>query len=207
MLKNNLESPETLEALTLALDAYNKYAKKTPEGANWDWYQQGYANGEFAFLPEYANLATNLVNMGMALEDIGYVAMPMGPSADHYIGWVADNVYAIPACYDADRAWKVAFAYNLYTADIPGFENNDNWKSGYYNKFGDMRDVDESLQVIMDGAALRFDAIVAGMEIYRDLTWDLGTANKSADGSVETPAQSAERIRPLWEEDIANANK
>lgn len=204
MLYNDLESPETIYALTYAVGLRDKYHKPQPEGAEWDWYKASFYNAEAAFLPDCAYFAGDL--MKNMTDEYGCIVFPKGPSADEYVSWTADNVFAIPSCYDADRAWKIAFVYDLYTADIPGFEENDNWKASYYNNFYDIESVDETLELVMKGARVKFESVVAGIELGSDLLWNLGYTALD-DGSIETPAQAAERIRELWNSDIAEANK
>ena len=64
-------------------------------------------------------------------DDFGFVCFPKGPNATDYRNCYTDNVYAIPACYDADKAWKIAFALNVYTDPVPGYEDYNDRLSGY----------------------------------------------------------------------------
>lgn len=47
---------------------------------------------------------------------------------DHYVNYAKDNVFVIPSCYDEDKAWKLAFAYNLYTDPVPGMRTTKHGK-------------------------------------------------------------------------------
>ena len=65
-------------------------------------------------------------------DEFGFVCFPMGPRMDHYVNYAKDNVFVIPSCYDEDKAWKLAFAYNLYTDPVPGYEGLRSMESGLY---------------------------------------------------------------------------
>ena len=139
---NDLESDETMEALNWALNLITNYEMVYPEDAEWDYTYTAFANGEAAFTVAEAYNAGNWTDMQ---DDYGFVCFPMGPKATDYTNCYNDNVYAIPACYDADRAWKIAFAYNLFTEPVPGYEDYAAWKSDYYKNFRDTESVDLTL--------------------------------------------------------------
>lgn len=48
---------------------------------------------------------------------------PKGLQTSDYVNVWSDNPTAIPSCYDADRVWKIAFAFNLWTDPVPGYED------------------------------------------------------------------------------------
>lgn len=116
------------------------------DGDNWDYAYGAFERAEAAMIvcEEYM---VGTYNETMA-DDFGFVMFPRGPKVDELTGYSRDNIYAIPSCYDADRTWKIAFAYNLYTEPTPDYEDADDWKMNYYPIFRDERAVDETLELM-----------------------------------------------------------
>lgn len=193
---SNLESEETMEALNWALDMIDKYEMKYPEDAEWDYTYTAFKNGEAVFDCAEAYSAGDWADME---DDFGFVCFPMGPKADDYANCYNDNVYVIPACFDADKAWKLAFAYNLYTEPIPGYEDYEAWKSSYYNNFRDTESVDLTLARMMENGMIDYNLMIPNLDLGEDLMW--GISKES------TPAQQAEKIRNTWAAYLDEANK
>lgn len=131
-------------------------------------------------------------------DDFGFVCFPMGPRMDHYVNYAQDNVFVIPSCYDAEKAWKIAFAFNLYNEPVPGFEDHEGWKDNYYKSFRDTESVDETLAIMVDSGVPMYDKLVNGIDMGPDLFWGISKDN--------TPAQKAESIRNTWQSYIDTAN-
>lgn len=193
---NNVESAETIEALNWALDMIDTYAKVFDSDANWDYAYTAFINGEGAFLPQEAYKAGDFGDME---DDFGFVCFPMGPKMDDYTNCYVDNVYAIPSCYDADKAWKIAFAYNLYTEPIPGYEDYDGTLSTYYSKFRDLEAVDYTIKRMNSNGMVTYHTFIPNLSINADLHWGINKDN--------TPAQKTESIRNTWNAYIEEANK
>lgn len=83
-----------------------------PDGAEWDYWKTAFVNGEGAFIAYDAYASSN--EFKDMKDEYGFVCFPMGSNATDYCNVYKDNPYAIPGCYDADKAWKIAFAFNLY---------------------------------------------------------------------------------------------
>jgi len=195
---NDLESNETMEALTWAVDMWDKYdaSKAYPEDAAWDYWTTAYTNGEACFCS--AELwRSGSFNDAME-DDFGFVCFPKGPQANDYANVCSDNPYAIPACYDAEKAWKVAFAYDIYTEPVPGYEDYEPWKSGFYQSFRDAEAVDLTVSRLMKNGRPAYDALVPGVNTS-DVIWAINKEN--------TPAQQAEVVRPTWAAFLEEANK
>lgn len=193
-----LENPETLEALEFAVDIFNNYKFPYPEGANWDYYKEAFLNGLAVFMPEdgYAGTPGNfLADME---DDFGFVCFPMGPNKSDYTNCWSNNPAAIPGCYDADRAWKIAFAWNLYTDDVPGYEDYEGWKANYYAGFRDTRAVDETAKMLTQNGMVTYDGLIPNMQRGSDLTWGITT------GAVVS--EKVEAIRDTWKSYIDEAN-
>ena len=128
---------------------------------------------------------------------------PKGPRAETYLYAPSDNIMVIPACYDADRAWKIAFAYNLFTNPTPGYTDSDDWKNGYYQKYRDERAVDETIAMMREPEHqfVWYSDMVTGYDLGSQYIWDVYA-------QATTPAEKAESMRGTWQAyiDEANAN-
>lgn len=197
----NLEAAETQEALEWCVDMYNKFDNHDPEGANWDYYKEEFVNGNAAFMveQEYAGTPGNfLADME---DELGFVMFPKGPKYDNYINVWDNNPACIPACYDADKAWKIAFAWNLFTDDVPGYEGYNSYlataRAGVY----DTRAVDETITMMSSAehGTIAYHAIIPNLASGPDLTWSV---TPGADIAALTEA-----ISGTWKAYIDEANK
>lgn len=200
---NNLESAETIEALTWAVRMREAYEMPQPEGSEWNYFIAEFKNGSAVFFTDQVYRAGQ--DMKDMADDFGCIVFPKGPKADDYTGFYEDNVLVIPACYDEDKAWKIAFAYNLYTQPVPGYEDTETWQAGYYGNFRDTESVDLTLARLVEGGELMHHLMVSGIDLGNDLLYSLGYAD--SEGNVYTPAQKAESLREAWNAYIDDANK
>lgn len=197
----NLEAPETQEALEWCVEMYDKYDNHDPEGAEWDYYKEEFVNGNAAFMVDDEYCATP----GNFLEDmedeVGFVMFPKGPSYDNYINVWSNNPAAIPACYDADKAWKIAFAYDLYTEDVPGYEGYNAYLSTARAGVFDERSVDETITMMSeaDHGTVAYHDIIPNLSIGSDLTWSIAPG---ADVAALTEA-----ISGTWQAYVDEANQ
>ncbi|MBR3494743.1 MAG: hypothetical protein IKH38_04880 [Clostridia bacterium] len=181
-----------MEAANWIMDMVSKYEMKAPEGANWDYFDAAFMNGETAIkVAEEYEAGQGLASM---VDDFGFVMFPKGPQAETYVHAPTDNVYVIPANYDAERAWKVAFAYNLFTTPTPGYDDPDAWKTAYYPVFRDERAVDETLAMMADPAhqVEALVSLVPGFDSGNQFCWDVY-------GFAKTPAEKVEEMMPTWQ--------
>jgi hypothetical protein len=196
----NLESAETLEALQWCVDMFTKYDQHDPEGANWDYYQEEWRTGKVAFLvdQEYCAAPGNLFENTDF--EMGFVMFPKGPKASTYVSAWANNSYVIPACYDADRAWKIAFAWNVWTDPAPGYEDFNGYLETASNGNFDERALEETLPMMAESehGTITFHDFVSGVELGPDLTWQIG-ANADVSAVVEG-------CRDKWKACIDDAN-
>ncbi|MBQ3486594.1 MAG: hypothetical protein IJA77_13940 [Clostridia bacterium] len=197
---NTAETDAFLEAMNWAVDLVKKYEMAAPEGAEWNYFESAFINGEVAIQCHEEYFSGSLANME---DDYGFVMFPKGPKADTYKWSPQDNVWVIPANYDAERAWKIAFAFNLFTNPTPGYEETDDWKTGFYGKYRDDRAVDETISMMRDGATqmVWYTDMIAGYDLGADYIWDVY-------GQAATPAEQAEAMRGTWQAyiDAANGN-
>lgn len=201
---NRLESDETLEALNWAFKMLDTYRRPDPEDAAWDYCYTGFMNGEAAFLADEAynagayNPEDTSHKFCAMVDDFGFVCFPMGPKASDYTNIYTDNVFAIPACYDAEKAWKIAFVYDLYTEPTPGYEDESAMTNSYYSNFRDMESVDYTIARMVKNGRVTYHTLIGNLNLGPDVIWGI-----NADS---TPAQQAEKIRNTWAAYLALAN-
>ena len=193
---NTSESDATMEGLNWAIDMMEKY-RYMPEGAEWDYWKTAFVNGEGAFIAYDAYAAGN--EFKDMEDEFGFVCFPMGPRAKDYINIYIDNPYAIPSCYDVDRAWKIAFAFNLYEGPVPGFEDYDGSANTYYNTMRDTESVDLTIKRMATNGRYNYNSLVPGLDTGSQFIWNIGSWNP--------PAQQAETIRNEWQSYLDEANK
>lgn len=194
---NATQSDECLEALNWANDMVKKYEMPVPDGAEWDYSFSSFKNGEAAM---NAGAVYEASGMQEAMkDDYGFVCFPKGPNAEQYYNIWADNVSVIPACYDEDRAWKIAFGYNLFTQPTPGYDGEEDWKTGYYENYRDTRAVDETIALLKQNGVIWYDSLVPGL-IAGDILYEVYAG-------VATPAEKVEGIANQWQAYIEEANK
>ncbi|MBE5842760.1 MAG: extracellular solute-binding protein [Butyrivibrio sp.] len=199
----DLENPETLEALDWTVDMFTKYDAEVanPEGAEWDYYKEQFINGQAAFMPEdeYAGCPGNFLE---DMEDeVGFVMFPKGPKGKDYINVWTNNPVAIPACYDADKAWKLAFAWNLWTNQPEGYEDFNGNISTARNGIFDTRAVDETITMMTqpEHGTIAYHGMIPNMSIGSDFIWNI------TPGCVVS--EQVEAIADTWKAYIDEANK
>lgn len=192
-----LETDETVEALTWAVETLNQYKLPYPEGAEWNYYEQGFLNGEAVFCVEGAYKASGtFANME---DDFGFVCFPKGPKASDYTNVYSNNPVVIPACYDAEKAWKLAFVYNLWTDPVPGYEDYEGWRANYNKNFRDSESVDYTIARMMTNGRLTYHGLISNLDLGNNLTYGL------LDG--KSVSEHIEAIRETWQTYIAESNK
>lgn len=191
-----LESDETVEALTWAVDTLNQYKLPYPEGAEWNYFEQAFLNGEAVFCTEDAYKAG--ATFSTMEDDFGFVCFPKGPKASDYMNVYSNNPVVIPACYDAEKAWKLAFVYNLWTDPVPGYEDYEAWRPGYNKNFRDTESVDYTITRMMTNGRLTYHGLIANLDIGNDLLYSL------LDGT--SVSEHIEKIRDTWQAYIAESN-
>ena len=196
----NLEAPQTIEALEWCVDMYTQFDDHDPEGAAWDYYKEEFVNGKAAFMveQEYAGTPGNfLIDME---DEVGFVMFPKGPQYDNYINVWDNNPHAIPSCYDADRAWKIAFAWNLYTDEPAGYEEYNGYLSTARAGVFDSRAVDETITMMAEPehGTVAYHGLIPNLTTGEQLTWSV-VPNAVVSELVEA-------IRDTWKAYIDDAN-
>ncbi len=193
---NATNEPNFLEALEWGRSLYEKgYHMPQPEGSNWDWFISTFIEGKVAMqcAEEYK------VNTWRDMEDDwGFVIFPKGPKGEMMTVFT-ENVVVMPVNLEKEQAENIAFAYDLYAATTPGYEDED-WKTPYYSVFRDTRAVDETLPLFYEPnhGTISYLSLIAGID-YGDVTYDL-------DAGALTSAESIEKVQGLWKSFLDTAN-
>lgn len=190
-----LEDPETVEGLDFAVDVLTNY--KVPN-ENWDDYKNFFTTGKAAFMPEDAYVGTDNGFIKDMEDDFGFICFPMGPKMSDYTNCWQNNICAIPSCYDDEKAWKIAFAWNLYTEDVPGYEDYKGWKAAYYRVMRDLESVDETLEMMTTNGMITYDGLIPNLAQGPDFTWNINA------GAVVS--EKIDAIRDVWKKYIDDAN-
>lgn len=190
------DNEKTLTGLNWAQEILNDYEFVKPEDAEWDYYKQAFLSGDAVFCFDHAYMAGQ--DFKDMEDDFGFICFPKGPGASDYTNVWSNNPVVIPGCYDEQKAWNLAFAYNLYTAPVPGFEDYEGWKAGYYNNFRDTDAIDLTLTRMIENGVVNFADVIPNLDQGNDFLWKL---NKET-----TAAQAAEEIKNTWQSYIDDAN-
>jgi len=193
-----VESPETLEALEWINDVIVEYAMDRPNDAQWDYYKTSFTEGEVAFCPDEAYMATKNMPFYNMEDEIGYVQFPKGPQAASYTNCWTNNALVIPACYDDEKAWKIAFAWDVFTADIPGYEGYADI-TGYSDGNFDARAISETIPSMMKNGMITYHSMVPGLDMGKGFLWEF-----NPDG-VDV-SEILDGVRDTYKEKINEAN-
>ncbi len=196
-----LESEATLEALQWCVDIFAKYNDHVPVDAQWDYYMQEWKDGKAAFMVDQEYMNSDVGQFEYTDFDTGFVMFPKGPREKDYATLFANNVYTIPACYDAERAWKIAFAWNIYTDPVPGYEDYNGYIETAKQGNFDRRTLEETLPMMFESKRGRvlYNEVIPGIAVGSDLTWNI-----SADTDL---AVLIDGCRDNWKKAIKNVNK
>lgn len=194
---NATGTPEFLEAMQFGVKLVQAgYEMPAPEGSEWDYFIPAFHDAKVAmtFGEEYRVGTWKDMD-----DDFGFVMAPAGPKGKSCTIF-ADNIVVMPSCLDADTANKVAFAYNLYTNPTPGYEDEGDWKTSYYDNFRDERAVDETLEMMYeeDRGLIWYLPVVYGAE-YGDIIYNVY-------GLHNTPQEKIEEVAGKWATVIEDAN-
>ena len=184
------ESQNTLDALEWVRDMFNKYDWNGPvddEGnaAAWDYYQNQFKTGGCAFCCDQQYCATP-GNLFYETEDeIGFVMFPKGPNGS-LTQCAEDNINVIPSCYDADTAWKIAFAYSLYNEFVPGYEDLNPYINTTATGNFDERAYMETVPKMSQHYELEYQALIPNLDMGAPFTWkfypDMAPISEIVDG-------------------------
>lgn len=190
-----LEDANTVQAMEWADKIFNTYWE-TPD-PEWDTYKESFINGKYLFMFEeaWAGQANSFVPT--MTDEWGFLCFPIGPAANDYVMKASNNPVVIPSCYDADRAWKIAFAWNLWTDTVPGYEGeNDAWQAGYQTF--DSRAINETLATLRMKGVSALENIIPDLDMTKIL-WNVGPGR-------DKPSVLIESVRDSYKAAIDAAN-
>ncbi len=170
-----LEDPATIEALEWVVEMFAAYDNHDPEDAAWDYYKEEFLSGKVGFMveDEYAGTRGNFLED--VQDELGFVMFPKGPQASTYVNRWSNNPTVIPGCYDEQRAWNIAFAWNLWTDQPAGYEDYIDLSAARAGIF-DERAIDETIPMMMMGehGMITYAGMIPNLEMGPQLTWNIG---------------------------------
>ena len=133
-------------------------------------------NGEAAFMFDdaYCAYSNGWLSTDPRNVDFGYVMFPKGPNATDYVTNVSNNVYALPASYDDEKARKLMFALDVWTDDVPGYAGYYGLKDQLYEGMRDTRSVDETVEMMATRGVYDINSIVPNFNVNDDFLYQLG---------------------------------
>ncbi len=198
MIYNNCKDEDVLGAMEYAAELYEKgYEMPAPSDGAEDWYVTAFREGKAAmqFAEESLCKPDGPYGKNTMTDEIGFVVPPKPDGQEEYYTYVYGNVWVIPVCYDAETAADIAFAYNLYTNETPGYHDPAPYQEQYYSHFEDERACDETLPYYNDKAKTTVNFLtrylVNGLDIT-DLTQYYPFAEK-------TPEECVEEVWDSWQ--------
>ncbi len=197
MFYNATSEPQFLEACQFMYQLNeNGYNLPQPEGSNWDYFKAAFHDGQAAMRIDEEYVKGDLEDMA---DDFGFVLFPAGTSGAMTPVY-RENVLVIPSCFSEQEADDILFAYDMWTNDVPGYDDEDDWKIASYPAYRDERAVDETLSIMREGknGSLNVTAYVSGLEIG-NICWNIW-------GGEQTPAELIESVQNAWNERIDAAN-
>lgn len=176
-----VNSDAASKALHWATDEITtKWLEPYDSAENWEMYKDLFKSGTAAFMVEdgYAGTPGNFLagsdDIAAMEDDYGFALFPKGPDADAYYWKQSNNLFCLPANYDADTAWKIMFAYNLWTDDVPGYEGYDGQMVAYYQGMRDVDAVDNTVKYMTSGHGVdTWHELVSGLDTNAPFLWSL----------------------------------
>lgn len=202
---NKSMSAETLAALNWGYNILQNYDYPDPtNGEQWDYFIPGFEQAKGVFHVRGTYFGGQLQTDGME-DEYGFVCFPKGPNAKDYTNTYGENPIVIPACYDADKAWKLAFAYDVFTEPLGNYDGTD-WTgydfdaalAGYQSKFDDTESVDLSVKRMLSNGRLTYQSMIPHVDMGPDFLWNVNKDN--------TPEQALESIQAKWDACVVEAN-
>ena len=196
-------SANSVEGLNYAVDIVNKYQMPQPEGSEWNWFFPAFKSGQAAFhvgQTYEANPGSDLYGME---DEFGILPFPKGTSEDaHYCHVQSENTIVIPGNIDRETANKMAFAYDLWRNDTPGYEDDEeNWKTDLYDRYYDDESIDITYALLRENPEPDTSIMLgSNNDVLGDgFFWTLS-------GGGVTVAEQLEVKMPVWQALIDDAN-
>ncbi len=185
-----VESPKTVAALEKANYFIANYRMVDPMikdaetgefmNAPWDYFYTAFKNGKSVFMYDgaYAGYMSGQIG-GVTDFEMGFVLCPKGPDGE-LVTSRGNNPIVIPGNYDADKAWKIAFAYDVWSDAPKGYENYNPYRSTWSSGIFDERAINETLEIAssVGHGFISYSNLIPDFEINPNVIWKIdGTAN------------------------------
>ena len=192
----------TIDGLNYAVDIISKYQMPQPEGSEWNWFFPAFKSGQAVFHVGQCYEVNPGSDLDGMEDEIGIVPFPKGTSADARFCHVqSENTIVIPGNIDIETVKKMAWAYDLWREDTPGYEDDDEgWKTDMYDRFDDDESIDITYALLRDcpvpdtSIMLGSNNDVLGQNFFWNLSW-------------QTVAEAMEAKLPEWQALVDDANK
>lgn len=171
-----LDDKNTYDSLAWAMKIYETYTPASSYQDTWDRYQKDFQSGKLAFTCDYEYTISpgQTFSEDKVKGDIGYVVFPKGPKMSQYTAIANDNFYVIPSCYSKAKAWKIAFAFDVLTEPIKGYEDYNPYVNAVASFVKDKRVSKETIPIMSNALInnqLFFDSFVGDTSsLYWSLT-------------------------------------
>ncbi len=195
----NLDSPESLEAIEWCSEYWKTDYDLAPE--HWNGHRELFYNGKVGMYLGSEWECTVLTNDKMT-DDWGMVAFPKGPQAENHMAIFTDDAYVIPASFTKEEAEDIAFAYNLWESNPPGYDHEDSWMTALYPLYRDERAIDETMVLLRTPGIGKVDHSTSIAGNIRT-----STALEQVAWGGMSPVESVEAQAPLWQAEIDKLNK
>ncbi len=206
-----VENPKTVAALEKANELIKEYRMKDPqvknsetgemEYATWDYFYKAFKNGDCVFMYDgaYAGYANGQIG-DITDFPVGFVMMPKGPDGE-LVNQRSNNPVVIPSNYDKDTAWKIAFAYDIWTEEPAGFEGYNGYVSNCYSGIYDERACNETIPLMasVGHGFVNYAPLIPELDVSNGFIW-------SVNGEASIP-EIIDFKRDYFMECIDNANK
>lgn len=195
---NNAGTDAAMEAWDFVRRTFTTYQRPQLEGESWDYYFAAFQNGEVAFCCEDQYNCQPNGKFNSMKDDYGFVCCPMGPKGFGHVTTIhGTNMVVLPSFYDLDTAKKIMKIIDFYTEEVPGYDDPEAWKEGYWVSFRDERAVNETLQYMLDYPYESIASYVPDLT-SAEMAWNIcGGAD---------PLETYERFKDQWQALIDNVN-
>lgn len=197
---SNIINTNTMEALNWMHKIWAKHQMPDKRNEGPDYCYKAFIEGKTAFMVGHQDPRVANHDFTGMMDDYGFVCFPLGPNSKGHYRTVSDTkMVVIPACYDSNRAEKIARAIDLWLEPIPGSNKADAWKSNYISLFRDGRVMDETVVMMHDYPNPRIDVLVDKI--------DSKATYKNILTGINTPEEEYFYTRISWSNVFDDYNK
>ena len=190
-----IDTENMREALSRRIAWDNQYMRPAVQ---WNDYQKFWADGTVAFMigQSYEGFNGNGTDNQVA-DEWGFVAVPMGPKADHYTSAAEDNVFGIPNVYDEETSLKLQQLFTLWISPVPG-SDEDSWASPFY-PLTDERAIEETYAMLRrneNATIMKFNLIGDRNSAITEITRNLygGSVDQIISDALEAFRQRCDKF-------------